>query len=293
MSWRTVVVTKPSKIDYSMGYMTVRDVDNTVKIHLSEISILIIENTACSITCALLSELALKKIKVIFCDSKRNPQSELMSYYGSHDCSQKIKNQMAWQEFSKQQVWTVIVAQKIKNQASLLKFYSLDEAKMLDNYLEELEFNDATNREGHSAKVYFNSLFGKSFTRSDDIPINAALNYGYSIILSCFNREVVCSGYLTELGLFHGNMFNQFNLSCDLMEPFRPLVDNIVKNMSPKLFEKNEKQKILSLLNKEMLIDGRENTLINTVKIYCKSVFSAIEENDISLIKFPVMNYEL
>lgn len=293
MSWRTVVVTKPSKIDYSMGYMTVRDVDNTVKVHLSEISILIIENTACSITCALLSELASKKIKVIFCDSKRNPQCELMSYYGSHDCSQKVKNQIAWQEFSKQQVWTVIVAQKIKNQAALLDFYGIDEAKMLEAYVEELEFNDATNREGHAAKVYFNALFGKSFTRSDDIPTNAALNYGYSIILSCFNREVVSSGYLTQFGLFHGNMFNQFNLSCDLMEPFRPIVDNLVKNMNLKFFEKNEKQQLLSLLNRDTVIDGRTNTLINAIKIYCKSIFSAIEENDISQIKFPVMNYEL
>ncbi|MDY4110640.1 MAG: type II CRISPR-associated endonuclease Cas1 [Eubacterium sp.] len=293
MSWRTVVVTKPSKLDYTMGYMTVRDVDNTVKIHLSEISILIIENTACSITCALLSELDLKKIKVIFCDAKRNPQSELVSYYGSHDCSQKLKNQMAWPEISKQQVWTVIVAQKIKNQAALLGFYNLEEVSLLESYVEELEFNDVTNREGHAAKVYFNSLFGKRFTRSDDIPTNAALNYGYSIILSCFNREIVSSGYLTQLGLFHGNMFNQFNLSCDLMEPFRPFVDNLVKNMEPKEFDKNEKQTILTLLNKEIIIDGRTNTMINAIKIYCKSIFSAIEENDVSLIKFPTMNYEL
>lgn len=293
MSWRTVVVTKPSKLDYTMGYMTVRDVDNTVKIHLSEISILIIENTACSITCALLSELDLKKIKVIFCDAKRNPQSELVSYYGSHDCSQKLKNQMAWPEISKQQVWTVIVAQKIKNQAALLGFYNLEEVSLLESYVEELEFNDVTNREGHAAKVYFNSLFGKRFTRSDDIPTNAALNYGYSIILSCFNREIVSSGYLTQLGLFHGNMFNQFNLSCDLMEPFRPFVDNLVKNMEPKEFDKNEKQTILTLLNKEIIVDGRTNTMINAIKIYCKSIFSAIEENDVSLIKFPTMNYEL
>ena len=190
-------------------------------------------------------------------------------------------------------MWTVIVAQKIKNQASLLEFYGLEEALMLDSYVEELEFNDVTNREGHAAKVYFNAMFGKSFTRSDDIPINAALNYGYSIILSCFNREIVSSGYLTQLGLFHGNMFNQFYLSCDLMEPFRPFVDNWVKNMSPKSFDKNEKQMLISLLNKDIIVDGRTNTMINAIKIYCKSIFSAIEENDISLIKFPTMNYEL
>ena len=286
MSWRTVVVTKPSKLDYTMGYMTVRDVDNTVKIHLSEISILIVENTACSITCALLSELTLKKIKVIFCDAKRNPQSELISYYGSHDCSQKLKNQIAWNEISKQQVWTVIVAQKIKNQASLLEFYGLEEALLLDSYVEELEFNDVTNREGHAAKVYFNAMFGKSFTRSDDIPINAALNYGYSIILSCFNREIVSSGYLTQLGRFHGNMFNQFNLASDLMEPFRPLVDKCVLEMKLEQFEHEEKMWLVDIQNQEVQIDGKIQYVSNAIKIYCKSVFDALNEDDSALVRF-------
>lgn len=231
MSWRVVMITKPSKLDYSMEYLTVRDVEKTVKIHISEISVLIIENTASSITCALLSQLIAKKIKVIFCDEKHNPCSELMSCYGSHDCSLKLKNQIAWTDIAKQQVWTVIVAQKIKNQALLLEYNNLKQHLKLENYLEQLEFNDETNREGHSAKVYFNALFGKTFSRSDDVPINFALNYGYSIVLSCFNREVVSSGYLTQIGLFHDNMFNQFNLSCDLMEPIRPIVDNCVCKM--------------------------------------------------------------
>lgn len=293
MSWRTVMVTNPSKLDYSLGYLVVRDVKSTVKIHLSEISVLIVENTACSVTAALMSEMINKKIKVIFCDEKRNPCSELTPYYGSHDCSQKLKNQICWSESSKQQVWTAIVAEKIKNQALLLRYYNLEQHAMLDNYLGELEFNDASNREGHAAKVYFNALFGKSFIRSDDNPINAALNYGYSLILSAFNREIVCSGYLTQLGLFHDNMFNQYNLGCDLMEPFRPIVDFKVKEMLPSDFGKEEKAKLVSMLNNEFVIDFRVNTLINTIKIYSKSVFSSIEKNDISLIKFPKIDYEL
>lgn len=293
MSWRTVMITKPSKLDYSMGYLVVRDVEATIKIHLSEITILIVENTASSITSALMSEMIAKKIKVIFCDEKRNPISELTPYYGSHDCSQKLKNQIAWLPIAKQQVWTSIVSEKIKNQALLLKHFSLEQYEMLERYLEELEFNDETNREGHAAKVYFNALFGKSFSRSDDVPINASLNYGYSLILSCLNREVVCSGYLTQLGLFHDNMFNQYNLSCDLMEPFRPIVDNCVKKMQPKEFGRNEKIALLELLNKDFTVAGKVNTLINTIKIYSKSVFNAIEQNDISLIEYPKMNYEL
>lgn len=293
MSWRTVLVTKPSKLDYSMGYLVVRDVESTVKIHLSEISVLIVENTASSITSALLSQMIAKKIKVIFCDEKRNPSSELTAYYGSHDCSQRLKNQISWTDSAKQQVWTAIVAEKIKNQMILLKHLELEQYKMLQGYLDELEFNDETNREGHAAKVYFNALFGKSFSRSDDVPINAALNYGYSLILSCFNREVVCSGYLTQLGLFHDNMFNQYNLSCDIMEPFRPIVDCKVKSLSPNSFDKEEKKELISLLNKEFVIDNRVNTLLNTMKIYAKSVFNAVEQNDSSLINFPVIDYEL
>ncbi|MCD7723495.1 MAG: type II CRISPR-associated endonuclease Cas1 [Clostridiales bacterium] len=293
MSWRNVLITKPSKLDYSMGYLAVRDVESTVRIHISEISVLIIESTACSVTVALMNELIDKKVKVIFCDSKRNPSCELTPYYGSHDCSLKLKNQMEWSLDSKQAVWTAIVAEKIKNQALLLKHFQLEQYAMLENYVAELEFNDKSNREGHAAKVYFNALFGKSFSRSDDNPINAALNYGYSLILSAFNREVVCSGYLTQLGLFHDNMYNQYNLSCDLMEPFRPVVDCRVKKMSAAKFDKQEKVQLINLLNTEILVDNKVNTLLNTIKIYSKSVFNAIEEGDISLLKFPVIDYEL
>ncbi|MGN0526565.1 MAG: type II CRISPR-associated endonuclease Cas1 [Acutalibacteraceae bacterium] len=293
MSWRIVVITKPSKLDYNMGYMAVRDVDTTAKIFIDEISVVVVENTACSFSCALLSQLASKKIKVIFCDEKRNPSSELVPYYGSHDCSQKIKNQIGWSEDAKQNVWTRVVYEKIKNQALTLEHFRLKEYEMLLGYLEELEFNDETNREGHAAKVYFNALFGKAFTRSDDNSINAALNYGYSLILSCFNREVVCNGYLTQLGLFHDNMFNQFNLSCDLMEPFRPIVDYKVKCMSPIKFSKDEKKELLNILNSDVVIDYKNNTVLNAIKIYTKSVFNSIEENDISLLKFPKLNFEL
>ena len=287
MSWRTVVITKTSKLDYSLGYMVVRDLENTVKIHISEISVLIVESTAVSLTAALLNELVQKKVKVIFCDNKHSPAFETTPYYGSHDCSLKIKRQMDWNIYTKQSVWTLIVAEKIKNQAENLKLFGLEQYRLLYDYIDEIEFNDKSNREGHSAKVYFNAMFGKGFSRNEDNPINAALNYGYSIVLSIFNREVVCSGYITLLGLFHDNMFNQYNLSCDLMEPYRPFVDRLVKDMCVKKFDKEEKEIILNLLNDEVIVDGRKQTFTNSIKMYCKSVFSALEDNNTDLIRFP------
>lgn len=285
MSWRTVVISNNAKLDYQIGYMVVRG-EKTTKIHLNEIGMLIVESTAVSMTSYLLSELMKNKIKVVFCVEKRNPCSELVSYYGSHDTSSNIRKQIEWTKDDKDHIWTEIVSEKIKQQALMLQRYQKEEANMLFEYMEEVEFGDITNREGHAAKVYFNALFGKKFTRTDENPINAALNYGYGIILSIFNREIVSSGYLTQIGLFHDNMFNQFNLSSDLMEPFRPLVDQLVVELKPEKFETEEKRKMLELLNKEVEICGKMEVVTNAIKIYCRSVFDALNDRDISLIRF-------
>ncbi len=285
MSWRTVVISKNAKLDYQMGYLVVRGQD-TKKIYLNEIGILIIESTAVSLTAYLLSELVKKKIKVIFCDEKRNPSSELLPYYGSHDTSIKIKRQTDWDKDVKSMVWTEVVTEKIRRQAGLLQKLQKPEAEMLYSYIDEIEFGDVTNREGHAAKVYFNALFGKKFTRTEECPVNAALNYGYSLILSAFNREIVANGYLTQIGLFHDNMFNQFNLASDLMEPFRPLTDEKVYYLKPEKFETDEKHMMLGLLNEEVLIAGKREYFLNAVKLYVKSVFDALNEKDSSLIRF-------
>ena len=285
MSWRIVVISKRAKLDYQLGYLVVRN-ESVTKIHLGEISTLLIESTAVSITTSLLAELTKKKIKVIFCDEKRNPSSELVGYYGSHDTSSKVRNQIQWSRNSKDAVWTEIVTEKIRKQKKLLEYQGKEESKLLDSYLQEIKWNDETNREGHAAKVYFNALFGLDFTRTTDCPINAALNYGYSIILSAFTREIAANGYITQLGLFHDNMFNQFNLASDLMEPFRVLVDKEVLEMKFEEFEVDEKRRLVNILNHEVVIDGKVQYVNNAVKIYCKSVFDALNENDSSLIRF-------
>lgn len=288
MSWRIIVISTSAKLDYSMGYMVVRR-DTVTKIHINEIHTVIIETTAVSITAALLSELTKHKVKVVFCDEKRNPNSELIPYYGSHDTSNKVRNQIAWSQDIKTAVWTEIVSEKIRNQMRVLEDFGKPEQEMLREYISNIEFGDTTNREGHAAKVYFNALFGKEFSRSTECNINAALNYGYSIILSSFTREIVANGYITQLGLFHDNMFNQFNLASDLMEPFRTLVDRKVLTLPNDKFESEEKMEFINLLNNEVSINGRSEYVVNAIKIYTRSIFDALQENDVSMIRF----YEL
>lgn len=286
MSWRIVVISSRAKLDLQMNYLVVR-CGTTTKIHLSEISILMIESTAVSLTAYLLSELMKRKIKVIFCDEKRNPSSELVSYYGSHDTSIKVRQQIAWKPDMAGFVWAEIVSEKLRNQKCFLEEIGKeDEAELIASYIRDIQPKDETNREGHAAKVYFNALFGLDFTRSAENYINAALNYGYTILLSAFNREITANGYITQLGIFHNNMFNQFNLGSDLMEPFRPLIDRRVYEMDHLEFGRDEKLQLVDVLNTEVKIDGKYHYLNNAIKIYCRSVFEALNEEDISALRF-------
>lgn len=285
MSWRTIVISNRAKLDLQMDHLVIR-MDTITKVHLSEISVLLIESTAVSITTSLLSELTKRKIKVIFCDEKRMPSSQLVAFYGSHDTSQKYKKQIAWSEEMKKLVWSEIVAEKIRKQAEFLSDIGKNESDLLQQYIGEIKPGDESNREGHAAKVYFNALFGMNFSRTLECNVNAALNYGYSIILSTFAKEVVAQGYFTQLGVFHDNMFNEFNLACDLMEPFRILVDRKVASMNLVEFDSKEKRELVDILNHTVCIDGNTEYVSKAVRIYSKSVFDALNDGDLSMIKF-------
>lgn len=287
MSWRNIVITGVAKLDYKMNYLVVRKHEETTNVLLDEIGMIIIESTMVSLTTTLLSNLMKNKIKVIFCDEKHNPESELIPYFGSYDTSIKVREQSGWTENSKKIIWTEIVTEKIRNQSRFLREMRLeDRADLILSYAREVQLGDSTNREGHAAKVYFNTLFGLDFTRNKKCPVNAALDYGYSILLSTFNKEIISNGYITQIGIFHDNQFNQFNLSSDLMEPFRICVDRKVVALMPDKFEKEEKFNMLSILNDEVIIDEKINTVSNAIKIYCKSVFEAIKKEEADLIKF-------
>ncbi len=286
MGFRTVVIKNRSKLDLKMDYLVCRNTE-TFCVFIPEISTLILESTAISITCALISELIKNNVKIIFCDEKHNPESELISYHNSYNSAKKIKQQIMWSEEIKKEVWSKIIKDKILKQSQLLlEQKHVVESKMLIDYAENVLDNDVTNREGHAAKVYFNALFGMDFSRRAEHKINSALNYGYAVILSCFNREIAKMGYMTQLGIWHKNEFNAFNLSCDLLEPFRILIDRLVLDLDA---EKDMKSQILEVLNTKVKINKKLQTLENAITIYCQSVIDALNKGDANSIKF----YEL
>ncbi len=283
MSWRTICITKRAKLDLRMSHLVVRS-DETVRIPISEIGVLIVDNTGCSFTCSLLAELIKNKVKVIFCDEKHNPCCETIPNVGSHDCSKSIRSQIAWSKVVCATVWTELVFWKIKKQRDHLAERGSSQAALLDLYLNEIEYGDATNREGHAAKVYFNALWGMDFSRDKECPTNAALNYGYALLLSLFNKEIVSAGYLTQLGIWHDNQFNPYNLTSDLMEPFRPLIDRKVYDLVPKEFGPKEKREMLTIIEQQVLMDSQKQYLPNAIRIYVKSVLDKLNGPADSLI---------
>ena len=287
MSFRTVVISKRSKLDLKMGYLVVRQEDKIHRIFLDELNTLILENPACCVTGCLLCELIKRKIKVIFCDEKHSPCSELFPCYGHGEVSGKLNEQIAWPSKFCKKLWTNIVAEKINNQAKfLIELGKYDAANLLRSYINDLQEGDNTNREGHAAKVYFNSVFGKDFRRGDGFAVDSALNYGYAIILSAFNREIVARGYYTQLGIFHHNTFNHYNLSCDLMEPFRIFIDRHVYSCNFVQFSTKEKHEVLEIFNSPFCIDNTIRRLDDCIMFYTNSIFKAIASENVGLVKY-------
>lgn len=280
MSFRTVVIQKQSKLNYKNKFLVVKQENDEKYIHLSEIDTIIVDSISVSISAYLLKELSDNKINIIFCDEKHNPFGELKSFYSKHNTSKKILEQINWSKDKKDYIWMRIIKNKIINQSLLLRKIHSDKYELLLSYSDTVKSNDKTNREGHAAKVYFNSLFGKGFNRGMDVPINSALNYGYAILLSNFSKEIVSNGYLTQLGIHHKNEFNEFNLSCDLMEPFRVIIDNFVYFNSEKNFDLEYKMNIVNLFNNKFIYKNKKYTLKDIIKMYVKNTLENLDNEN-------------
>ncbi len=294
MGFRIVIINSRCKLETRLNYLVVRG-EKEKKIYINEINTLIVQSTAVSLTAALLSVLVENNVKIIFCDEKSNPQSEIIPYYGAHNTTKRYKWQFCWGNDIKEKLWQQIIKQKIFNQSELLKRRGFDkEAQALLQYAEDVREGDSSNREGHAAKVYFNCILPIGISRHGGGFLNGCLNYGYACLLSAFNREIVAAGLLTQLGIWHDNEFNQFNFSCDLMEPFRPIVDEAALSLEEG--DEQFKRKMANVLNFGVVVDGIHTTLDLAIRRNVRSVLSVLESGDISQFSFPreiVAEYEL
>ncbi|HFU3799310.1 TPA: type II CRISPR-associated endonuclease Cas1 [Streptococcus suis] len=288
MGWRTVVVNTHSKLSYKNNHLIFKDATRTEMIHLSEIDVLLLETTDITLSTMLVQRLMDENIVVIFCDQKRLPIAHLMPYYARHDSSLQLSKQISWNEEVKAIVWTTIIAQKIRNQSIYLSACGFFEksSSVMDLY-HGLALFDPSNREGHAARIYFNTLFGNDFSRELDNDINAGLDYGYTLLLSMFAREVVVSGCMTQFGLKHANQFNQFNFASDVMEPFRPIIDRIIYENRKEPFVKMKKE-LFTIFSDTFEYNGKEMYLTNIVSDYTKKVIKSLNNKGDGIPEFTI-----
>ncbi|MBC1806252.1 type II CRISPR-associated endonuclease Cas1 [Listeria sp. FSL L7-0993] len=288
MGWRTVVVNSHSKLSYKNQHLVFKSAYQHEMIHLSEIDVLILETTDITLTTMLIKCLVAENILILFCDDKRLPIGKVLPFYGRHDSSLQLSKQLGWDSELKAEVWTEIISQKILNQSTFLSMLNYDEkADSLIKLHETLEIFDPTNREGHAARIYFNQLFGNDFTREQENDINSGLNYGYTLLLSVFARELVKSGCMTQFGLKHSNQFNDFNFASDIMEPFRPLVDQIVYEKRNEDFQVI-KRSLFELFNKQFDYNDQHMFLTNIASDYTKKIVKVLNEEREGVPEFRI-----
>ena len=211
--------------------ITFKDNKDTVIRPIEDIGFVVIENPQVSISIPLINELADNNVSVVFCDKKQMPHTMLMTLEGNTTQQESYKYQMDASIPTKKNVWKQLVECKIKNQALLLNKVGKN-GDILKQYYMNVKSGDTDNREGAAAREYWGCIFDEGFKRErEGQPPNNLLNYGYTILRAAVARALIGSGLYPAFGVFHRNRYNAFPLADDVMEPYRPFVDEIVYYM--------------------------------------------------------------
>lgn len=257
-AFRTLFMSKPTKLSHKNNNLVIQD-EKEVFIPLRDIHTIVIDTPQITLTSSLMKELAKHKILVFFCDDSHLPAGVFSPFLTHYRSFAILDLQINLTKQNKSILWQKIIQAKIQNQTNLLKQENkTSTATKLQSLQKSVKLADSTNNEAKASALYFPSLFGKGFSRKDFSPINSALNYGYAIIRGCIARNLVGSGLLPSLGIFHANQFNPFNLADDLIEPYRSFVDSKVLSLDiGSELELTHRVELVNLLNARVLLGNK------------------------------------
>lgn len=296
MGYRQVIIKKSEKLHFKDNQLIIDKDESSTKVPLEDISYILIEDSTTILTTRLLAELGKNAISLIVCDEKFEPTSIMYPYNYHFKQLDVFSHQLEIDDSIKNEFWNQIVKRKIENSIRVLEMTSKEEFPIskLTEYTNEITDGDSKNREGLAAKMYFRSLFGSNFIRFYDDNINAALNYGYTIIASAIIRNLAVYGLNTYLGIHHNSKINNFNLAYDFLEPYRSVVDKFVYDnkddiVLPLSFE--FRKKLINLLNKEVLHQNKKYTIEYSIGLLIKSYIKSFSSGEIKL-DLPSIIYE-
>ena len=268
----------------------------------------------------LIDQLRQRNVALSFCDSNKMPCAELVGYSQTNLTAARLKEQIEWSQQAKALVWGRIIQLKLIAQRNALRDLKLPiDERRWTKFISLNAPEECPNREGLAARIYFNTLFGKDFKRlgktkahgnaislnrqsRDNVPdnplaplieqINSALNYGYAILRSAMTRELTLRGFNPALGLAHCGGTNPFNLTYDLIEPFRPFVDKIVFARIGLPFNRDFKRELIAVLNVLAQYDNKNAVMMEIMKYYISDAVRSLRtgKNHIQEIQFITPN---
>ncbi|PZO87284.1 MAG: type II CRISPR-associated endonuclease Cas1 [Sphingomonas sanxanigenens] len=215
------------------GFLIVKlDGQEQGRIALDDICAVIVHAHGVTWTTSLAVELARRGAIIVLCAANHAPVALISPIDGHHAQAAKMRAQWDAPRPLMKQLWRQIVVAKIEMQASLLSAHDRPEGNALAMMARRVRSGDGDNLEAQAARRYWPALMGPNFRRDQGADgANALLNYGYTVMRSCVARSIIAAGLHPTIGLHHHNRLNGFALADDLVEPFRPLVDNLVQRM--------------------------------------------------------------
>ena len=240
--------------------------DMQKSVPIEDIGFVVLEDQQTSVTLPLLNALSDNNVAVILCGDNRMPNAMLMNLDSNRTQGESYRAQIDASEPLKKGLWKQIVEAKIRNQAALLRKLGRDGDKLKPYYM-NVKSADADNREGIAARIYWSELFGANFARfREGSPPNNLLNYGYTLLRAAVARSIMGSGLFPAFGIFHRNRYNAFPLADDLMEPYRPYVDELVYNLYRQGHEQLTRE-VKSALLRVLFADTRFDNVMRPLEV--------------------------
>lgn len=261
---------------------------------IEDIGIVVLDNKQITITSGVLEALLENNCSVITCDSRSMPVGLMLPLYGNTTQNERFRKQLDTSLPLKKQLWQQTIQAKINNQASVLKDCMDEEVKCMRIWATNVRSGDPDNLEARAAAYYWKSLFSDvdSFTREHEgIPPNNLLNYGYAILRAVVARGLVISGLLPTLGIHHHNRYNAYCLADDIMEPYRPYVDELVFSLIQEYgknaeLTKEMKTRLLTVPTLEVIIGGKRSPLMVAVGQTTASLYKCFN-GELRRISYP------
>ncbi|MBA1438174.1 MAG: type II CRISPR-associated endonuclease Cas1 [Epsilonproteobacteria bacterium] len=291
--WRSILVSQPCKLSVKNMQLVYAPYEGErVQVPLEDVTVIVIETNQATITTALLSQIAEKNITLFSCDNYHIPNGSFIPFHQHSRLSQIAHLQITMKLPLKKQIWQKIIMQKIANQSAMLKKFQKENLQ-LELLKNKVKSGDSENLEALAARKYWHLFFDK-FTRDQKglDPRNIALNYGYAIIRGAIARSLVSYGLLPTFGVFHNSELNAYNLADDMLEPLRPMVDMIVKQLEQEdeldvNLGVSVKSALINLLNMQMRLNNEIVTVVTICDIMAYSFVRALKHNDVDYLKLP------